>query len=559
MSAVTRASTLHARPSSEFPVQSQAFLAGARYPVGLLDDQRTIIYRYTGNQLGVSQDNGVTITAGKAFTANWTFRGGIETPAGEFLATIQKSAAPAAPGELWRSTGWNRATGDATSWTKVLTLVGESNYIRPEWGFSVAPSWSRHAGTIFAAEYGTSRLFELVDPNDAALRVYRSADDGLTWEEILDIRDVFVGETRIHVHGCAYDPWAGRLFVSTGDLSTGDDGICGVLYTDDPDKQNPSWLVVPGTQNPYAEGSGQVTAMLATEAGLVMTSDAPPHGIRILPRKAGDPGFGVPRQVLVVGGSAGGYIGTTLHRNGGLESPQPGAPLVACFQEPGNVGVRPAMFVSYDGGVRWTSEYRHATAISAAGSEGVARMFGPTTSGRFVGSVSVANQIEQLVLDWYPRTEATRDSPAQFAATLWQGRTSLTATPSSPTTLNEGGNASASGTSAALARIEIDPNVHDRLSLEVQVTANDVALGGQITANLDKVTAAAGASGALPTLSYGSTVLSVSTTPTAGLNPVVSASGAAPGAGSYVVRVTFPTFAAGAAVHIKVVLRGRPA
>jgi hypothetical protein len=370
------------------PAVATPTLIGGIAPVliGLSANLQTTYWR-SFNNICVSVDHGANITQGKNFNdSTWTVEGIIETPDDEVLISVRKSTDT---GQVWRSTGWNVATGAATSWTKVLDCSGTNCYPRTQWGFNgwgVAPAWSKHAGSIFIAEYGP-QADTVGTPSQAAVRAWMSDDDGVTWTEIFNLLDeAESGDTRLHTHGCCYDPYSGRVFISAGDGGHANPGRSAVYYSDDFDSATPTWATVEGTVHTSSEN--QVTALIPVEAGIIMLPDGPNEAIKLLPRKGTRRFDALYDTAVVLGPDGTGYIGGRGHRNGYNEQVPDDAPILLCNLEPTGGTARPVIYASTDG-TDFKPIYRHTTAVSS-NAPGFQHVFGPTADGKIVANLNLS-------------------------------------------------------------------------------------------------------------------------------------------------------------------------
>lgn len=367
--------------------------------LGVLKDRQSLVLE-SYNTVFLSKDYGVTTTvAGAVNDGSWRPSAFVETPGGQVLYAVGKSGNAS---QLFRSTNWNGAA--ATNWVQVLAASGPGVEFRGEWGFNqrcIAPSWSRHAGAIFIAEYGTW-IDAATTATQGARRVYMSTDDGLTWRTVFDVAARWPGENHLHVHATAYDPWTGRLVVSQGDGGVnGSPGHSGVWYSDNIEAATPTWTLVAGSAT--TTGAQQVTAIIPVETGIILLPDGPPSGVRLVPRR-GLSAYGPIRQAATITGYNEGYIGHTGYRAGGFDSPLPGAPILLSVQQPtpplANSGF-PTLLVSTDG-LNFRQLYRHGTAVSNS-APGFTHVFGPTVDGKIVALLNITGAGRMFIADYLPR------------------------------------------------------------------------------------------------------------------------------------------------------------
>lgn len=526
------------------------------YPIALMDDGETLAIRNV-NRIGVSSDYGATCTLGEIFDEfdgfNSSVDGFLETPDGEVLISLRRSDDGEA-GVLMRSTGWNPATADATSWTRVLTATGVGSYFRGQWGLNqgcIAPSWSKHAGAIFIVEYGL--------PKPTAYRAYMSTDDGVTWTEIFDLTD-HNEDSNVHCHGITYDPWRGGVYISIGDTGNA------IYYSENPEAASPTWTVVEGSESD-SSGTHQATTLRAVEAGLIALADGLPHSIYLYPRRTGSTAVGPPKAIARFRGDTPTAFGATLWRNGGYEDPQPTAPIFACINEAPTAlaGLYPGIYVSQDGGCSWTLAYRHTSATDATGRVGIDSVWGPDINGKVIARINIDGTYKVVTLDYLP--DAKKLVPELPWTRLHTGQNNFSAVAAAAGALYEGGYGSIAGTGGSRLGFYFDPADHAvggrtkvrmklRLDGGVGTTAPTVNFTAEIkpatVSGNGAVTAGATVTGSLITI----------TTPAAGADI-----GALPGsevefdapteAGYYIVYVTNGTMAGSSIVNLRSTVSAR--
>ena len=331
----------------------------------LMKDGNRKVFTNTGfsaSQIGVSTD-GATFTWGKNLSGGNGIAGSlVETPGGEVLVGVKHR--DNAAGKIWRSTGWNPATADATSWASVLTSSGPSVHFDGRWSLtprSVAPRWSARAGAIFVSEYG-NHISEATSADVAAIRAYMSTNDGVTWTQIFDLRDHNT-DTFAHIHAIAYDPWDDRVLITVGDQANS-----GIYYCNGEDLTAPVWSLVPGT----ASGSAlQVTTIAPMSSGLVVLPDSTDSIIRRIPR-LGYRGYGAvePLFTISTGGTA--VIGAHASQSDIL------GPLLMTVYSSSTSGP-PAIYATLDGKTV-TAVYTEASSVS--GGTGITSVVGPDINGK---------------------------------------------------------------------------------------------------------------------------------------------------------------------------------
>lgn len=333
-------------PLSSPDVTSPTFTA----VIGMLPDGLTKVFTNSGfsaAQIGISTD-GVSFTWGENFGSANIATGFIQTPDGEVLVAV-KARDNLTPGTLRRSTGWNPATADATSWATVLTASENGAHMDGRWCLterSIARSESAGAGALFVNEY---------DGDNA----WMSTDDGVTWTQIFDLQVQDPGAT--HMHGIAYDPWDDRVWVSAGDTA-----YAGIYYTDRAtiDGMDTVWTLLPGSDS----SAWQVTTIIPLAAGVVFLSDATTSGAFAVPRN-GYRGYGALYTAVSLVGS--GLIGAHAYQAAD------DLPAYLTFYQSGS-GQTPKIIATIDGKHFSTV---HTDASTVTSGPGIHSIVGPDLNG----------------------------------------------------------------------------------------------------------------------------------------------------------------------------------
>ena len=303
--------------------------------------------------------------------------------------------------QLWRSTGWDKATADATSWALVLSSSGGGTIFDGRWSLTpraVAPAWSVSAGRIVVNEYGAhTKSSESTTPAQAAIRAWMSTDDGATWTQIFDLRDQYPGLTyaniNFHIHAIAYDPWDDRVFITTGDGGNGDGGYCAVFYCDAEKLPTaPTWVPVPSMRSTSA--LAQVIAIIPTPTGVLFSPDSGSLGVWRLPRR-GYRRYGTASAVAQIGS---GIVGSHIHQN-----PDPGSPMFFTYNSSAQSGP-PAVLASLDGATI-TEVYRDGTAVSNS-APGINCVCGPDLGGKVYGNRNIDGTGKLVTWDYQPQQVA---------------------------------------------------------------------------------------------------------------------------------------------------------
>lgn len=370
---------------------------------GMLSDRQTLLFwnaGFSAGQLGVSADGGATITYGKDLGGgSFLGTGLIETAGGEVLGAIRSRDGSAA-GQVWRSTGWNKATAQATSWTKVLTCSGPAAYPDGRWCFtqrSLAPDWSARPGALFICEYG-AKVSEAIAAgrasSTAATKAWMSLDDGVTWTVIFDLRDRYAAglNAGLHVHGIAYDPWDDRVIITTGDGGLGDGGGTAVWYIDGEKLGDlTAWTAIPGTAG--TAGTTQVTTVVPMETCVLLVSDGgTPGGIRRVARR-GWRRYGDFVTVAPIGNA---IIGAHAWQNR-----RPGSPLLLTYYQTSTTPAAPASIIATTDGVTFTEAHREST-NTASNAPGISPIMGPDVNGKVYAIRNLSGTGDLLTAEYAP-------------------------------------------------------------------------------------------------------------------------------------------------------------
>lgn len=324
--------------------------------------QRDVIYAYASNVLRQSTDHGATWNDVHTFTTGYAVHGVRDLDNGELLVSLNVTAGNAA-GEVWRSTGYNPSNLAAESWTKVLTVSGTTNgnYIEGAWGMSV------YRNIVVLSEYGANKT----PPNNARY-VYLSTDYGATYTQIRDLGASFTG----HVHGCAYDPYDDRIWVTWGDYVQSDATTGrGIAYSDD---RGTTWRTITTTHQP--------TGIIALPNCVLFVSDTNPNGVYRVPRSADKNAIPtVETAYLVDEASTLTWLGSMI-----FQARYEGAPVLMPFINSGGTA-RSGLIIATVDGYNFTEIWRDTITYSTT-SSGPVRVVGPTSAGKLVGTVKDGRQ-----------------------------------------------------------------------------------------------------------------------------------------------------------------------
>lgn len=206
-----------------------AYASTSVLPAALSDDGAEM-WNYSSSDFSRSVDDGANWTLVRSFPL--AVRVVRQLPAGGLLVALQGDATR--PGEVWRCPDYNRASPTGGTWTKVLTFSADETY--PD-------LWTMHVTTdvIVVGEYGAKTA------GANGRYVYVSVDQGVTWRSIFSwVGNPNVDGLGLHVHGCAYDRWADRVWVVCGDDQHG------IAYSDDWRNVAPTWTWISTTDQPVS-------------------------------------------------------------------------------------------------------------------------------------------------------------------------------------------------------------------------------------------------------------------------------------------------------------------
>lgn len=344
-----------------------------RHPGWLSRDRATLFNWQGAPNVRWSSDNGATWNQNPNALPAGATQAIRDLGDGEILV-----AAGTTPGKLYRSSGWS-ANKSAATFSEVLTLSGSNIYVHNSWGLSV------HENIVLVAEYGSKAA------NANARYVYLSEDYGKTWRTILDIG----GTVETHVHGVAYDPWWGRIWVSRGDATDA------ILYSDD---KGETWATV--TDYVASTVKNQVTTIIPMAECVLFLSDSAPNGVLRIRR--------TPDRKTIVGvayrlnsSNSITHIGQLAYR-----AAYPGAPVLMSFtNDPAAGYTGPGVLLATTDGFRFWEVWKDS--IDYGGAGGLVTALGPTTDGRYLGTLNDGRQAGYSLLSvtaptWSVPTEQRR-------------------------------------------------------------------------------------------------------------------------------------------------------
>jgi hypothetical protein len=277
---------------------------------GWLSADGATVYSW-GPSLRISKDDAHTWIATNFAVPSGSHVHGIrETADGELLISCFKAQGFYAG--LWRSTGWNITTGQASAWTEVLTPSGQapnvtdpatfpapagttgdrSNYFTSWFGFRTYSN-----GIAIVNEYGKQANGTSIP---GARYTFVSYDNGKpgTWSLL---RDVFTGPvygfsdwtptTNLpfgppgggqHLHGSWYDPYKDRFWFTAGDHGH---------HTEYSDDHGATWHLTAGSVVEFGGQGGQPGTTqdvlgYALPSCNLLTTDGPIDGVAKIDRTA---------------------------------------------------------------------------------------------------------------------------------------------------------------------------------------------------------------------------------------------------------------------------------
>ena len=309
---------------------------------GWMSEDGVEIWRFGGVDLQRSLDDGATVDA--VHTFDQSVRLVRQLANGELLVAVDEGTAAAFAGELWVSSGYDRADPTAATWSKTLTASSDGVWFGM-WGVNV------HGSDVYAAEYGSKA------EGANARYVRHSTDNGLTWRVIYD--NPGVGK---HIHGVAYDPWDDLLW-----LTVGDSPHSAILYSTDWRGPTPSWSVATTVAQPMG--------VIPLEKAVLFPSDDPANGVwrwrRGTPKSSVSMAFRISEDTVLT------YIGGQPFRR----SPQHET-LLPFFLAPTHSG-RGQLLATVDG----LSLFRVWRDTETYTAKGMLTAVGPTALGNYVCAV----------------------------------------------------------------------------------------------------------------------------------------------------------------------------
>jgi hypothetical protein len=326
---------------------------GGYHNTAWLQRDGTLLGSFGSTILETSTDSGVT-WSGTLHVFPYPIKGIRELDNGEVL--VATSPGGGAAGGLYLSSGWPTNHATAT-WTLVLTCTGGAgSFIHGGWGMS------SHDSIAVVSEYG------IQSPTDKARYVYLSKDYGATWAIIFDIGIV----NGVHVHGSAYDPWWGAIWVVNGDGVPGNTGHTTRVSYD----LGQTWNIVSTVH--------QLTAIRPLpNCILFATDEGSPNGIWRIPRVTRANPVLEPAYTLDASASQL-YVATMAFRSKWTNDPPTLFSWIASggTAEPGHLTVTQDGYTFRD---IWADTITYTV-------QGLRTMLGPTLAGTYTGALDDGRQ-----------------------------------------------------------------------------------------------------------------------------------------------------------------------
>lgn len=313
-----------------------------------------------------------TWTTIKTFTGTGTIAGLLHLADGEVLVSLKISAAP---GQVWKSTGWATNPASAT-WTQVLTCNGSDVYARFDagrWGMSALPAGHPRAGLVALMEYGPQTASGTL--TTSATKSYLSTDHGATFTTLLDLAVLYPSRLNTHGHGVALDPYADQCFITHGDNL----GSASALVSTNFRSGSPTWQPVTDENGTFP----QLTGVIPLPDCVLFTPDGAPMAIQRAQRLA-DGSVGTMRTAYRYGAGTGtGYIG-----GGGFQiRSTPGQPMFlnALFDSTATAVEKAAILATLDGYDFNAAWRENNNVVPDKAYFGV--VVGPTVTGKIVATL----------------------------------------------------------------------------------------------------------------------------------------------------------------------------
>ena len=259
--------------------------SGGSVIVQSLSIDRRVGYNALSSTLRQTLDEGATWEDVRAFAgANIEWVRAL--PDGELMVeTTSRVDGVASVRRVWVSDGYDPHNPTAATWE--VTLTAAAPLVKfADWSISITDEM------ILLAEYGPKQGVVWgsgTDPIGEGLNaryIYRSYDNGKTWDTIFDLNTFLLAGGREtadgqHLHGVAWDPYWDRIWVTFGDATN--NGSNGVLYSDD---EGISWHAAYWTHTHPSQG-WQVVGIQPMKDCVLFAGDMTPSGVIRLDRNQG--------------------------------------------------------------------------------------------------------------------------------------------------------------------------------------------------------------------------------------------------------------------------------